>query len=223
MKLSKLIIGLVTLFIFFSSCSNDDFDKRTVIPEAEWKQENRVAFDVDINDTISPYEFGIGLRHLENYRYSNLFVFLHTTMPNGNHTHDTIECTLATPEGKWIGKSSGSMRDLTVPLNENLLFPLSGTKKKTEPNKSHAIRNLWIIFGSLVLLVILFFIGVATGVFGTMPTFEELENPRTNLATEIYSASRITCLKPSSASRMSASPSTRASTRRPCSVWHTAC
>ena len=109
MKLSKLIIGLVTLFIFFSSCSNDDFDKRTVIPEAEWKQENRVVFDVDINDTISPYEFGIGLRHLENYRYSNLFVFLHTTMPNGNHTHDTIECTLATPEGKWI------------------LFPLSGT------------------------------------------------------------------------------------------------
>ena len=124
---SAFIIGLVTLFIFFSSCSNDDFDKRTVIPEAEWKQENRLAFDVDINDTISPYEFGIGLRHLENYRYSNLFVFLHTTMPNGNHTHDTIECTLATPEGKWIGKSSGSMRDLTVPLNENLLFPLSGT------------------------------------------------------------------------------------------------
>ena len=29
--------------------------------------------------------------------------------------------------GKWIGKSSGSMRDLTIPLNENLLFPLSGS------------------------------------------------------------------------------------------------
>ena len=124
---SAFIIGLLTLFIFFTSCNDDDFDTRTVIPEAEWRQENRVAFDVDINDTISPYEFGIGLRHLENYRYSNLFVFLHTTMPNGNHTRDTIECTLATPEGKWIGKSSGSMRDLTVPLNENLLFPLSGT------------------------------------------------------------------------------------------------
>ena len=115
------------VLLFLSSCNNDDFDKRTVIPEAEWRQENRVAFDVDVNDTISPYEFGIGLRHLENYRYSNLFVFLHTTMPNGNHTRDTIECTLATPEGKWLGKSSGSMRDLTVPLNENLLFPLSGT------------------------------------------------------------------------------------------------
>lgn len=118
---------IVLMIPFLASCNDDDFDKRTVIPEAEWHQENRVAFDVDINDTASIYEFGIGLRHLENYRYSNLFVFLHTAMPNGNVTHDTIECTLATPEGKWIGKSSGSMRDLTLPLNENLKFPLLGT------------------------------------------------------------------------------------------------
>ena len=61
-------------------------------------------------------------------------------------------------------------------------------KKKSEPTKSHAVRNLWIIFGSLVLLLVVFFFCVAKGVFGTMPTFEELENPRTNLATEIYSA-----------------------------------
>ena len=61
-------------------------------------------------------------------------------------------------------------------------------KKKSEPTKSHAVRNLWIIFGSLMLLLVVFFFCVAKGVFGTMPTFEELENPRTNLATEIYSA-----------------------------------
>lgn len=61
-------------------------------------------------------------------------------------------------------------------------------KKKTKPIKSNAIRNLWIIFGSMLLLLILFFFCVAKGVFGTMPSFEELENPRTNLATEIISA-----------------------------------
>ena len=60
--------------------------------------------------------------------------------------------------------------------------------KKTKPTKSHAVRNLWIIFGVLLLLIVAFFFCVANGVFGTMPTFEELENPRTNLATEIYSA-----------------------------------
>ncbi len=61
-------------------------------------------------------------------------------------------------------------------------------QKKKHQGKSNAIRNLWIIFGLLLLLIILFFFCVAKGVFGTMPTFEELENPRTNLATEIISA-----------------------------------
>ena len=117
----------IWLALAISSCINDSFEKRIVITDAKWPQQDRVAFDVDINDTISGYAFGLGLRHLENYRYSNLFVFLHTRMPNGNLTHDTIECTLATPEGRWIGKSSGSMRDLHVPLNENLRFPLTGT------------------------------------------------------------------------------------------------
>ena len=117
----------VCVALALASCADDSFEERTVIPEAEWAQENRVAFDVDIKDTISRYVFGLEFRHLENYRYSNLFVFLHTRMPNGNLTHDTIECTLATPEGRWIGKGSGSMRDLRVPLNENLCFPLKGT------------------------------------------------------------------------------------------------
>ena len=61
-------------------------------------------------------------------------------------------------------------------------------QKKTNSGKSHAIRNLWVIFGGLLVLTVLFFICVATGIFGTMPTFDELENPKTNLATEIISA-----------------------------------
>ena len=127
LRVKPAMTALLFVALFLSTCTSESFNKRTVIPEAEWRQEDRVAFDVDINDTISPYRFGIGLRHLENYRYSNLFVFLHTRMPNGNVTHDTIECTLATPEGRWIGKSSGSMRDRIVPLNDNLFFPMNGT------------------------------------------------------------------------------------------------
>ena len=62
-------------------------------------------------------------------------------------------------------------------------------KKKTTQNApSKAIRNLWIAFVALLGIVVLFFICVATGIFGTMPSFEELENPQTNLATEIISA-----------------------------------
>ena len=61
-------------------------------------------------------------------------------------------------------------------------------KKKQETAKSNAIRNLWIVFGVLLALIVLFFFCVAKGIFGTMPSFDELENPQTNLATEIISA-----------------------------------
>ena len=50
------------------------------------------------------------------------------------------------------------------------------------------IRGLWITFFSLVVFVILLFITIALGVFGKMPSFEELENPKSSLASEVYSA-----------------------------------
>ena len=67
---------------------------------------------------------------------------------------------------------------------------MSDNQKKTKqkPSANKAIKNLWKVFGVLLLLIVLFFFCVAKGLFGTMPSFEELENPRTNLATEIYSA-----------------------------------
>ena len=60
--------------------------------------------------------------------------------------------------------------------------------KKKQQGSSKAIKVLWIAFGSVLFLVIAFFFCVAKGVFGPMPTFDELENPKTNLATEIISA-----------------------------------
>ena len=65
---------------------------------------------------------------------------------------------------------------------------MDNKQKKANGGGSKAIRNLWIIFGAFLAFIVLFFICVATGVFGTMPSFEELENPQTNLATEIISA-----------------------------------
>jgi penicillin-binding protein 1A len=63
-------------------------------------------------------------------------------------------------------------------------------KKKVKKQKwySHYLFRFWMIYFSVVLLVFLFFYGVANEWFGPMPSFEELENPQTNLASEIYSS-----------------------------------
>ncbi|MCF8225862.1 MAG: transglycosylase domain-containing protein [Bacteroidales bacterium] len=45
---------------------------------------------------------------------------------------------------------------------------------------------LWSIYFSILVLLIVLFVNIARGRMGFMPTFEELENPQTNLASEIY-------------------------------------
>jgi gliding motility-associated lipoprotein GldH len=97
-----------------------------VIPNASWNNQDFPYFDVNIEDTLSAYNFYLNIRHLENYKYSNFYMFLHTTFPNGNQTHDTIELVLAYPDGRWVGDGSGSMRNNKILLNNNLYFPLKG-------------------------------------------------------------------------------------------------
>ncbi len=49
------------------------------------------------------------------------------------------------------------------------------------------IKYLWCIAFAPIVLVAVMLLLTAAGLFGRMPSFEELENPRSNLATEIYS------------------------------------
>lgn len=50
-----------------------------------------------------------------------------------------------------------------------------------------AVRWFWIILCAPVALILLLLLLTRLGTFGKLPTFEELENPKSNLATEIYS------------------------------------
>ena len=60
-------------------------------------------------------------------------------------------------------------------------------KKKKRDVKVYLIV-LWTLFVLFGFSIYLLFHGITHEWFGDMPTFEELENPETNLATEIYSA-----------------------------------
>lgn len=51
----------------------------------------------------------------------------------------------------------------------------------------HYLGRFWILYFASLLIVIMFFVAVANNVFGPLPSFHDLENPETNLATEIYS------------------------------------
>ena len=66
------------------------------------------------------------------------------------------------------------------------------TKKSKQEAKKRSYNRyivwFWSLFTLGILSVLLLFVMASWGVFGSMPTFEELENPETNLATEIFSS-----------------------------------
>ncbi len=55
-------------------------------------------------------------------------------------------------------------------------------------NKRRYSIIFWVVFSSPVVFAFLLFYSISIGLWGFMPSFEELENPKSNLASEIYSA-----------------------------------
>lgn len=53
------------------------------------------------------------------------------------------------------------------------------------------VKYLYAIFAAGIVLLILLFFLISSGVLGFMPSFEELENPQSNLATEVISSDNI--------------------------------
>lgn len=62
------------------------------------------------------------------------------------------------------------------------------TVKKSKGDGDKKIRTFWKVYFSLVGLVCLMFFFISMGWMGYMPSFAELENPDSNLATEVISA-----------------------------------
>ena len=112
----------------FSSCdSKRIFEKNTEISDSNWDTSERVKFEVNITDTISGNNVLINIRHAGFYPYSNLFLFINTTFPNGKTTRDTVECMLSDDKGKWFGKGLGDLWDARILFKRNVRFSQSGT------------------------------------------------------------------------------------------------
>ena len=61
-------------------------------------------------------------------------------------------------------------------------------KKRTKRNYKGSLRLFWGLFGLGVLLALGLFWAAAAGLLGPMPDLKQLENPKTNLATQVISS-----------------------------------
>ena len=125
--MNRIFLGLSLLLVFSSCDSKRIFEKNIEIPDSNWEASEKVKFEVNIADTISGNNVLINIRHAGFYPYSNLFLFINTTFPNGKITRDTVECMLADDKGKWFGKGLGDLWDARILFKRNVRFSQSGT------------------------------------------------------------------------------------------------
>ncbi|UBM63315.1 gliding motility lipoprotein GldH [Candidatus Sulfidibacterium hydrothermale] len=117
-----IIIGL----LFFTSCRRSTLFAGAVPLNGVWPKESAAKFVIPVSDTVSLYDFYVNIRHTQKYRYSNLYLFMETLFPNKTYTRDTLEIMLANPEGKWLGKGWGKIKEDHVLLKSKFRFPLKG-------------------------------------------------------------------------------------------------
>jgi len=128
MRFPMFFILMVSILFLSVACDPGRvMDENMPVSEEGWSKDHKASFEVHIGDIAANYRFFINLRNSVDYRYSNFYLFLNTRFPNGNITRDTIECLLADPAGKWLGRGSGKLRENQILLNPSLRFPLKGT------------------------------------------------------------------------------------------------
>jgi gliding motility-associated lipoprotein GldH len=123
---NKLFLLLFAAWFLLAGCHSNVLYSGMVKTAGAWARQDAARFVVPVNDTTALYNFYIDIRHTGKYRYSNLYLFMQTHFPNRTYTRDTLEITLATPEGKWLGKGWGEIKEDHVLLRSRFRFPVKG-------------------------------------------------------------------------------------------------
>jgi len=122
-----VFVFVILLSLLFTSCNkNVIYTEYRKFNENEWYAKEKAVFDVDVKDNTSLNNISLMVRHADAYPYSNIFLFLETTYPDGKVEKDTLEVILANGKGEWMGSGAGDIFDFKVPIKKNVKFPLIG-------------------------------------------------------------------------------------------------
>lgn len=125
-KYVKFILFIVTVNLFSSCDKNRVFEENKQISDQIWNLDEKLSFEVNVEDTLTSHNFYMNVRNADGYPYTNIFLFITTQFPNGKMAHDTLECILADASGKWLGDGLGDIWDNQIPFKKGVRFPLKG-------------------------------------------------------------------------------------------------
>ncbi|KGL62154.1 gliding motility lipoprotein GldH [Polaribacter sp. Hel1_85] len=138
LKINKFSIVLVSVFLMFSCNDKVDFNEYKSIDNEGWKANEKVLFEFDVKDTISPKNLFINIRNNNEYGYSNLYVITELIFPNKTIVVDTLQYEMADEMGRFLGTGFTEIKENKLFYKEKKTFPVSG---KYMFNVHHAMRK----------------------------------------------------------------------------------
>lgn len=121
------VLGLI-LACAVCGCGTDAYfaGSKAIPADSGWEASNPARFEWLVTDSLSRYDFFIDLRHDQSYPFSNIYLFVEFTFPNGRMMRDTLSCELADERGKWLGSGFGNLVDHRIGFRRATGFPLNG-------------------------------------------------------------------------------------------------
>lgn len=101
------LLLLATALLLAACTSGVVFQADMPIANGAWDTSFKPEFSFDIADTVGKHDVYIDVRHTGDYAYSDLYLFIDLDGPGGRNMRDTVECLLADPMGRWLGKGTG--------------------------------------------------------------------------------------------------------------------
>jgi gliding motility-associated lipoprotein GldH len=120
-------VFVVLLLTQLTSCDpNMVYDTYVSTENGSWRWQDAKQFDIPVEDTLSMHNIYLQVRHTVEYPMSNLYMFVHIKGPGGQLLKDTVNLILAESDGKWIGRGTGNLKELSLLYRKNTRFSLPG-------------------------------------------------------------------------------------------------
>ncbi|WP_165851306.1 gliding motility lipoprotein GldH [Brumimicrobium aurantiacum] len=120
------IIAVLGLVLSIQSCGEQPYyDQAHTFEDQSWDKGDTAIFEVNVDDSVKVHDFILSLRTTKEYLYSDLWIYILVTAPDGTTSKVAQKIPLANPDGSWIGKVSGTLVESRLRFDSKA-FPIKG-------------------------------------------------------------------------------------------------
>ncbi|MGB1019873.1 MAG: gliding motility lipoprotein GldH [Flavobacteriaceae bacterium] len=129
---------LVWLAIFLGGCATSPYPIEYKTLNGSWNSTEILTFNLEETALHSPHHLYFHLRNTDAYAYSNIFLIARLKDTTQTYFADTLEYAMATPQGNWLGKGFGEVKESVLWWKESIQIE---TKGPVTIELEHAMRT----------------------------------------------------------------------------------